>query len=119
MGTEHADTGGTAGVAGMAGAVAGGWCAQEVEAAEDHLAALQKSLAGRMATLDLVNPGNGATPYLKVVSKTSSRLGARIWAAPTGEGWVFRWEPWASLLGPVEDPDAVAAGVVRVLGGEE
>lgn len=102
-GTENTDAGG-AGV-GM----------RDLE--EDLLAGLQKSLAGRVASLDIVTD-LGAL-YLKVVAKTPEKASAIIWVALAADGvWWFWWGvKWARRFGRADDPDGAAETVLRTLGG--
>lgn len=84
---------------------------------EDFLAALQKSLAGRMASLQIVTPERGSM-YLKVKSKPPDDQEADIWVALADGVWWFWWGiEWARRFGRADDPDGAADTVVSKLGG--
>lgn len=84
---------------------------------EDLLAGLQTSLAGRVASLDIV-PERGSL-FLKVVAKGPEKASADIWVASADDVWWFWWGVQsARRFGRADDPDGAAETVLRELGGE-
>lgn len=83
---------------------------------EDFLVGLQKSLAGRVAVLQIVTPEDGS-PYLEVESKRPDRQRAAVWVALADGVWWFWWGTQsARRFGRADDPDGAAETVLRTLG---
>lgn len=86
---------------------------------EDYLAGLQKSLAGRVASLRIVTPERGS-PYLEVMSKAPDKPSADVWVALADGVWWFWWGvPWSQRFGRADDPDRAAETLLRKLGGDQ
>lgn len=86
---------------------------------EDYLAALQKSLAGRVASLRIVLPERGS-PYLEVVAKGPEKTSADVWVASADGVWWFWWGvPWSQRFGRADEPDRAAETLLRKLGGDQ
>lgn len=88
---------------------------------EDFLAALQKFLAGRVASLRLGTP-EGERPYLEVEAKTPPKTRVVVHATILpGDEWVFGWRigPPGRRVWPAGDPEGAADELVAVLEGLE
>lgn len=74
------------------------------ERAENHLAALQKELAGRVRALRLETP-DGAPPCLHVTARTGR---TETFHADVADGDWWIWGPSVEPIGPAEDTIVVA-----------